>query len=536
MTLWGFTVTQSAIIYARFSSAEQAKGDSLARQMTYGKEFVAANGWTLDAVIDDQGLSAFKGSNRLEGSALRQFELEADAGLHQGKVLAVENIDRLSRQGAKAAARLIWALNDAGVDVATWHDKHVYRAGEAGELMDIFSIVIKAQMSHEESANKSKRQNANLAKRYAAIADGDKTVRLSAHPAWLVATDDGYVLDEYRASVILEIYDWYLAGDGLLTIAQRLNARSEPTWATEKTSGWHAAYISRLLKSRQVLGEVVDRHGATISADHFPQVIDAKKFAAVQRIISTKKGTGGRDARKVNNLLAGLIVCTECQKKAGFIGQGNSTVKYVTAAGETRTYAREKYARVCCDSNRRKSGCTNRTAIPYKVIEDLVLNQLFELVAEDEMDLSEPDSKLATLKVDQAEAQRGIDVLQAKLDHLVDVIADGGAKALVTKVVELEAAIEAQTAALAAITSKVEAEEAKPKASDDMMLIAALRRDLDSEDADARLYARIKTKAALARVVNAIHIYPNDTFSVLAMEYAAWISDKKGKIIGGQML
>lgn len=112
-------MSQNAIIYARFSSAEQSKGYSLERQRTHGLQFATDKGWSVEKTITDEGRSAFHGANRLEGSALHEFELEARNGLHRGKVLVVENIDRLSRQGAKAAAQLIWGLNEHGVDVAT---------------------------------------------------------------------------------------------------------------------------------------------------------------------------------------------------------------------------------------------------------------------------------------------------------------------------------------------------------------------------------------------------------------------------------
>jgi DNA invertase Pin-like site-specific DNA recombinase len=119
-------MTQNCILYSRFSSHEQAQGHSVERQRTNGREYIEAQGWTLESVISDEALSAFKGANREEGAQLHKFEFEARNGLHRGKALVVENIDRLSRQGAKAAAQLIWSLNENGVDVATWHDGYVY--------------------------------------------------------------------------------------------------------------------------------------------------------------------------------------------------------------------------------------------------------------------------------------------------------------------------------------------------------------------------------------------------------------------------
>lgn len=110
---------KSAILYLRVSSTEQIKGYGPDRQKNFGREYAARMGWQIAQEIADEGRSAFHGANRLEGAALHNFELEARNGLHKGKVLIVENIDRLSRQGAKAAAQLIWALNEHGVDVAT---------------------------------------------------------------------------------------------------------------------------------------------------------------------------------------------------------------------------------------------------------------------------------------------------------------------------------------------------------------------------------------------------------------------------------
>lgn len=110
-------MTQIAIVYGRFSTSEQSKGLSLERQTKRGTEYALERKWFVEKVLMDEGRSAFHGANRLEGSALHEFELEAKNGLHRGKMLVVENIDRLSRQGAKAAAQLIWGLNENGVSV-----------------------------------------------------------------------------------------------------------------------------------------------------------------------------------------------------------------------------------------------------------------------------------------------------------------------------------------------------------------------------------------------------------------------------------
>jgi DNA invertase Pin-like site-specific DNA recombinase len=165
---------QTALIYARFSTisqGEQHGGSSLARQLGQGRKFVEEKGWHLEREIADLGRSAFHGANRSESSELYQFEVEARDGLHRGKCLCVENLDRLSRQGIKAAAKLIWALNDSGVDVATWHDGHIYKANSDSDLLDILYIATKAQRAFEESDTKSKRGRDTWQERYKSIAE-----------------------------------------------------------------------------------------------------------------------------------------------------------------------------------------------------------------------------------------------------------------------------------------------------------------------------------------------------------------------------
>ena len=119
------TESKPAYLYARFSSLNQ-KESSIERQLTYGRVFAENHGWAVVEELRDEGKSAFKGANREEGSALYDFELKARNGaFRDGAVLVCENVDRLSRQGAKAAAQLIWSLNEAGVDVATLVRRHL---------------------------------------------------------------------------------------------------------------------------------------------------------------------------------------------------------------------------------------------------------------------------------------------------------------------------------------------------------------------------------------------------------------------------
>lgn len=270
---------KTAIIYARYSTSEQ-RGFSIERQQALGTQFANEQNWIVEKTISDEARSAFHGANRFDGAALHEFEAEAKSGLHHGKVLVVENIDRLSRQGAKAAALLIWGLNENGVDVATCHDQHIYSASASGEMLDIFKLVILAQQAHEESSKKSKRTSASWQKRFDAISQGAKDIPVPNVPLWIDRIDGKMALNEHRVKILNEIYDLYIGGVGIHKIVTILHARNEPSWTPPEqrrgNNGWFYSYIYRLLTKRTVLGEYVT-HDGSVAAEHGETLLPANR-------------------------------------------------------------------------------------------------------------------------------------------------------------------------------------------------------------------------------------------------------------------
>src|SRR5262245_20911458 len=93
--------TTVAFSYVRFSTPEQAKGDSLRRQTEKAEQYCQRRGWTLDTslTLHDLGVSAFHGKNALVGN-LGEFLKAVQRGtVLPGSVLIVESFDRISRQG-----------------------------------------------------------------------------------------------------------------------------------------------------------------------------------------------------------------------------------------------------------------------------------------------------------------------------------------------------------------------------------------------------------------------------------------------------
>ncbi len=116
------------VLYARFSSVEQKEGMSLQRQLGDMRRYCASKGWQESKVITDEGRSAFHGQHR-HGGDLGRFEAEALTAAHQGSLIIVERLDRLSRGGHDDTDRLITGLNSSGVSVATVDGDQLYLAG-----------------------------------------------------------------------------------------------------------------------------------------------------------------------------------------------------------------------------------------------------------------------------------------------------------------------------------------------------------------------------------------------------------------------
>jgi len=528
-------MVQTAIIYARFSTTEQSKGYSLERQKAAGIEFATARGWIVEKIITDEGKSAFHAKNRAEGAALYEFEIEARNGLHRDKTLIVENIDRLSRQGAKVAAQLIWALNEAGVDVATFHDGYCYKAGNSGDMMELFSVIIKAQLAFEESDKKSRRTKASWDKRFEAIADGSQKGPIPHTPTWINRVDGEYVLDEHRTKVLNEIYDLYINGLGLHRIVTLLNDRDEPVWNQFKNrtkNGWFYSYVYRLLTKRTVLGEYVTNDGRTLAADFYPQAISAEKFNQAQATLSMRKSNQKRSRNQNRNLLTQMVFCDECGGGAHFEHTTDTVQTYRKVSGEVVNYRRRTYRRLRCDRSRRKHSCENPTILNYDVVEKTVLNELLpRLVAK-----QAENHKIAELRKKLAELGRQRDASQTRLDNIIDAIADGGGKALLTRAAVLETEMEKQSQAIEDLQKQLAVETSKPSSDDDMVLVESLRAELASEDDDIRIYARGRVNMALRRLLHRIEVTAYNTFIIWPNEDTWWRFDENGTLLDGEQI
>ena len=366
-------IRMEAWIYVRYSTADQAKGSSVQRQLEDCRAMCSRRGWyhSPERELIDDGLSAFTAMNRADGSKLGWIERQvAEGRLGNGSVLVVERLDRLSRQEAPEVFSLMKSLTDGGLSVATVDSDQIYATGQF-TFQSMVTLLVKAQVSHEESEKKSRRLAAAWAMKRARLAQGDKNAFTGQCPAWLEVSpeDNTYRVRPDRVATVQEIFRLANSGMGKHLIAATLNERQVATWARgdRRATGWQPSYIQKILRSRATMGEFQAHRlingkrlpeGDPIQ-DCFPGVIDPLTFATAQAERLSRRGKGGRRGQKISNLFSGLARCAACGARMAYVNKGKPAERYLV-----------------CDHALRRMGCTNRTHVNYPAVERDMLESL----------------------------------------------------------------------------------------------------------------------------------------------------------------
>jgi DNA invertase Pin-like site-specific DNA recombinase len=305
---------QIAYSYIRFSHPDQARGDSLRRQLAITREYCVTNNLSLDEkfTIRDLGISAFRGKNATKG-ALGAFLNAVQAGrVPKGSALLIESLDRLSRNEVEESYDLLRDIMRGGIEVHTLSDNQIYRRGEFSMQQMIWSLFVLAR-AHEESQRKSERIGAawKMKKGKARLNKTPITWRV---PAWIQVVDGRYHLIPERASLIRRIFKLSADGLGKRSIAVQLNREGIQTWgdrARKPANGWHDSYIQKILHNPAVIGvyqpysrgdkgRVPD--GEPIE-DYFPAAVD---FAVWQKVNARHVAGRTTAGARTNNLFTGI--------------------------------------------------------------------------------------------------------------------------------------------------------------------------------------------------------------------------------------
>ena len=141
-----------------------------------------------------------------------------------GSVLVVECLDRLSRQRARHAVKIVEAIVDAGVGVYSTLDRQLYTAKSLDDgPMQLIMMILVFVRANEESQRKSDRGSRRwIEARQNARSNG--TQLPARTPWWIAKTTTGHALIADRAATVKRIAAMAMDGLGSVRIAAALNA------------------------------------------------------------------------------------------------------------------------------------------------------------------------------------------------------------------------------------------------------------------------------------------------------------------------
>ncbi len=415
-------MTLKAYSYTRFSSAAQAEGDSLRRQLKAALDWAAERpDVVLDTTTRDLGVSAYKGEHRVKG-ALSSFLARVQRGeIERGSYFLIESFDRLSRENETVAVNLLTSITLAGIKVVTLTDNYEY--DDKSDAMDLMRAILVMSRAHEENKARGKKLAAAwAAKKKRARETGEILSRRG--PAWTEFNETTKRFDviEDRSKVIQRIFREATEGMGGTAIAARLNSDGVAPFL-EGSDGWHAGYILTILKSRSVMGfyqptlwsktvgeRAVRQHDGDDIPNYYPRVISDELFEKVQGIIHrrNKRGGGrGRRGKTFKNLIVGLGRCEVC----------NGTL----VLGNAPNSATARFFR--CYASSRNHRCSNKSRYRASPIEATLEWFLIHAQADNEQPTS-ARIELTALIDRQAELKRRIDSLLDQMETGSAAVAD----------------------------------------------------------------------------------------------------------------
>ena len=532
---------QEAIIYARYSKADQSKGHTVERQLENTREVCAARSLTPSSKLTfvEKGKSAFTGANRAKGSLLRNLENEIAAGAHTGRTLVVEHLDRISRQGHDEVRDFMRVCSDNGVAVATWDGGRLYPAGERVEMVKVIEVILKAEVAREESEKKSFRIRKKFAARRDRAATTGERLIASRPPSWIKRIPGGYELIEQHAEVVREAHRLCQLGYGTAQIAKILNDRNIPTWR-EKSNGWHESYVGRMLTMRTAIGEYTSTNHGTRILDYYPACITVDCYNRTQasRAKRAIPAACGRRGTAQTNLFQTIAKCQHCggsmgMKPSRYVGKTENR-KYASGnSGATAINSPASYLR-CINNQRRvtddagKRICTNGKSVRIERLEPVVLDKIMTVALDnDRYNVSE----ISRTRIDLAEAERKLIHHQEALENIKENLKLKVSATLMDMLTDIEDKIEDARAARDKLLTGLNREKGSAPSVEFLARIAATRAAMSHPDHDVRRDARTMVHDSLCEVITDMRCDQDaNTLVIIANGLAAFRINNSGAV------
>ena len=299
--------------YARVSSGKDAMLHSLSAQVSYYNNLIQNHpGWIFCGIYADEAVTGTKDSRD-------QFQkLLADCRAGKVDLVITKSISRFARNTV-TLLQTVREIKNLGVDVY-FEEQNIHSLSSDGELF----LTILASYAQEESRSASENQKWRVRDKFRNGIPWSGTILGYRYGA------DGYVIEPTEAETVRLIFESYLQGMGLVSIAKLLNAQSR---TSRYGRPWGKSSIMRVLRNSTYTGNLLLQK--TYSENHLTKrtrqnngelpkyyiedaheaIIPLRQFNAVQEEIQRRaKKHYTPNATKKQYPFTGKLVCAGCGK------------------------------------------------------------------------------------------------------------------------------------------------------------------------------------------------------------------------------
>lgn len=368
------------VAYCRVSTKEEEQLNSYENQLNYYTEKINEEPeWEFVRIFADKGISGTSVKKRDEFNKMIRLCKRSKVGM-----IITKSISRFARNTVDCL-KYTRMLKDLGVDVF-FEEQNLHSTQPGAELY----ITIYGCLAQSESENLS--ANVIWGKLQSAK-EGKVSFVYSQILGYRKGADGNPEIDEEQAVVVRRIYDSFLAGEGVTTIAEKLNQEGIPTVRGGK---WRKSTIYSILTNERYKGDAIinktfvvdcltkkvkknngERPKYYVENNH-PAIIDPVVFARVQEEVarrSTKrqeyrKGQGEIKMRySAKYALTQVMVCGECKSPY----RRYTWVKNGEKKGVWRCECRTKF---------KKKYCKHSPAIEERYLHETIMNGVMSVAQE----------------------------------------------------------------------------------------------------------------------------------------------------------
>jgi site-specific DNA recombinase len=406
---------KKAVIYARYSSKNQQE-QSIDIQIKACEDFAARNGYEIVDKYCDYAKSG-RNANRRELQ-----RLIADSARGKFSVVLVHKIDRWFRNH-RESLNLLRELADNGVEFCSVTE------GSTGSRQAKIVLGIQGVIAENESDVISERIKGGQKE------TASKCLHTGGTPPLGYDVDSvtqKYLINEHEAAIVRKIFEMYVSGVGYKKILKYLNSMG---FRTKRGRDFGPNSLHDILKNEKYIGRYIygkredtidngKRHIVIrppeewlVVENGIPAIINKELFEQVQVKLTKNKKAAGQNKAKEVYLLSGIARCGVCKSPMH---------------ANTRPDGYSSYD--CSSKNNRKKACGNKS-VKRKDLDNFVVDELYKnLFSETSAEelttlLNEYNENMSSEATEEIKlARHEYRAVKAKIDNLLDFVADGGAE------------------------------------------------------------------------------------------------------------